>query len=256
MSAPYSISNATKETTMIFPNESKEYREARNELIKLEIAARRTIEAAARARRALPPGGKVPEDFVFQECDAGGNVRDIRLSELFSPHSPTLVIYSYMFGPNRKEPCPMCTGILDGLDGVDTHLRQRAAFAVVAQSSPKRLFDWSRGRDWQIRLLSAANNKYNQLYVPWADTDGNMPATHVFVKRDDQIYHSYAIEMNDTDPGQDSRGGDLLNPIFNFFDLTPEGRGTFYTSLHYPENPPKPDRTVEGAEIPRSARPD
>src|SRR5437879_2812161 len=126
----------------MFPNESKPYRDAREQLLELEIQAKRAIEAAARARRALPLGGKVPEDFVFQECDAGGNVRDVRLSELFTPPLPTLVIYSYMFGPKREEPCPMCTGMLDGLNGVATHIRQRAAFVVVAQSPAKRLFDW------------------------------------------------------------------------------------------------------------------
>jgi predicted dithiol-disulfide oxidoreductase (DUF899 family) len=182
-------------------------------------------------------------------------VRDVKLSELFTPPISTLVIYSYMFGPKRKEPCPMCTGLLDGLNGVATHLRQRAAFVVVAQSPAKRLFDWARGRGWQLRMISAANNGYNSLYAPYADADGNMPATNVFTLRDGEIYHTYAIELSQADPGQDSRGGDLINPIFNFFDLTPEGRGMFYTSLHYPETPAKPDRTREGAEIPQDARP-
>lgn len=240
---------------MVFPGESEAYRKARSELLELETSARRAIESAARARRALPLGGKVPEDFVFQECDAGGNVRDVRLSELFTPPSPTLVIYSYMFGPGRKEACPMCTGILDGLNGVAVHIRQRAAFVVVAQSPAKRLFDWARERHWQLRVISAAGNRYNSLYAPWADADGNAPATTVFTRKDDGIYHTYSIELNQADPGQDSRGGDLLNPIFNFFDITPEGRGMFYTSLHYPPRPPRPDRTVEGAEIPASARP-
>jgi predicted dithiol-disulfide oxidoreductase (DUF899 family) len=240
----------------MFPNESKEYRQARDKALELEYSARRAIEAAARARRALPVGGKVPEDFVFQECDTAGNTRDVRLSQLFAPNSPTLVIYSYMFGPKRKEPCPMCTGMLDGLNGVISHISQRAAFAVVAQSTPKRLADWARDRHWQLRLLSAAGNDFNKNYAPWADADGNMPATTVFTKRDGQIYHAYSIEMSQADPGQDSRGGDLLNPIFNFFDITPEGRGMFYTNLHYPEVAPKPDRTVEGEDIPASKRPD
>lgn len=239
----------------MFPNESPAYREARQKLMALEVQARRAIEAAAVARRALPLGGEVPEDFVFEECDRGGSVRSVRLSELFLPHSPTLVIYSYMFGAKRQEPCPMCTSFLDGLNGVIAHLRQRAALAVVAQSSPKRLFDWAEARGWRLRVLSAAKNRYNALYVPWADADGSMAALHVFAKRDGKIHHTYAMEMSEADPGQDSRGGDLLSPVFNFFDLTPEGRGMFYTNLHYPETPPPPDRTNEGAPIPESARP-
>jgi predicted dithiol-disulfide oxidoreductase (DUF899 family) len=240
---------------MKFPNESPSYREAREKLLTLEIQARRAVEEAAKARRALPLGGKVPEDFVFQECDAGGNVRDVKLSELFTPPLTTLVIYSYMFGPKRKEPCPMCTNWLDGLNGVEQHTRQRAAFVVSAQSSAKRLYDWGRARGWKLRMVSAANNRYNSLYVPSDNGEGDMAATTVFTKRDDGIYHTYSVELSQSDPGQDSRGADLLNPTFNFFDLTPEGRGMFYTSLHYPETPAKPDRTVEGAPIPASARP-
>lgn len=229
---------------MTYPNESSEYRSARNQLLELETKVRRAAEEAAVARRNLPLGGKVPQDFVFEECDAGGNLRKVKLSELFVPPSPTLVLYSYMFGPKREEPCPMCTAMLDGLNGVANHIRQRAAFAVVAQSSAKRLFDWGRNRDWQLRLVSAGKNEFNELYAPHADADGNMPALNVFVQRDGEIYHSYALELSQSDPGQDSRGGDLLNPIFNFFDLTPEGRGKFYTNLHYPETPAAPDRTA------------
>lgn len=238
-----------------FPNESSAYRQARNEFTHLEMQARRAAEAAAQARRALPLGGKVPEDFTFRECDGSGNVRDVKLSELFAPHSKTLVIYSYMYGAKRSEPCPMCTGILDGLNGVATHLRQRAAFVVVAQSPAKRLFDWARNRNWQLRLISAAENKYNKTYNPGADDDGNTPMLNVFVKKPDGVYHAYACELEQADEGQDSRSLDLLNPIFNFFDLTPEGRGIFYTNLHYPENPPAPDRTQEGRGIPAEARP-
>jgi len=56
-----------------FPGESAEYRAARNELLGKEIELRRQTEAVAAARRALPPGGEVPEDYVFQ--GAGGDVR-------------------------------------------------------------------------------------------------------------------------------------------------------------------------------------
>ena len=239
----------------MFPNESKNYREARNKLLDLEIQARRANEAAARARRELPLGGKAPEDFVFQECDANGLIRNVRLSELFAPHSPTLAIYSYMYGSQRTEPCPMCTGILDGLNGVFRHIQQRAAFVVVAQSPAPRLFQWAQERGWQLRLLSAAGNSYNQTYNPKSSADGDTPGFNVFAKKPDGIYHTYASEPMKPDPGQDDRGLDGLNPIFNFFDMTPEGRGVFYTKLHYPHPAPPPDRTKEGALIPDAARP-
>jgi len=43
-----------------FPNESPEYRRARNYLLSEEIELRRHIERVAALRRALPPGGEVP----------------------------------------------------------------------------------------------------------------------------------------------------------------------------------------------------
>jgi predicted dithiol-disulfide oxidoreductase (DUF899 family) len=49
-----------------FPNESAEYRTARNALLDAEIALRRQLEAVAAQRRSLPPGGEVPEDYVFE----------------------------------------------------------------------------------------------------------------------------------------------------------------------------------------------
>jgi uncharacterized protein YndB with AHSA1/START domain len=37
----------------------------------------------------------------------------------------------------------------------------------------------------------------------------------------------------------DQRGIDLLNPAWNVFDLTPEGRGDWYASLSYSPDPPR-----------------
>ena len=55
-----------------FPNESSEYRQARDALLQQEIALRRQMEAVAASRRALPPGGNVPEDYVFDGLGADG----------------------------------------------------------------------------------------------------------------------------------------------------------------------------------------
>ncbi|MBB5318430.1 DUF899 family protein [Tunturibacter empetritectus] len=86
-----------------FPNESTEYRQARNVLLAKEIELRRHIERVAALRRALPLGGGVPEDYTFEGHDGA-----VRLSQLFGDKD-TLVIYSMMFGPQRERACPMCT---------------------------------------------------------------------------------------------------------------------------------------------------
>ena len=121
------------------PGESQEYRAARDRLLAQEIELRRAMEAVAAARRELPPGGPVAENYVFQGPGADGAPTDVRLSELFEPGRDSLVIYSFMFprdpddqtpGPRDGEtarlplaegPCPSCTALLDQLDGAAEH---------------------------------------------------------------------------------------------------------------------------------------
>ena len=47
------------------PNESEEYRQARQELLVQEIELRRHAERVASLRRELPPGGEVPREYRF-----------------------------------------------------------------------------------------------------------------------------------------------------------------------------------------------
>src|SRR3954470_13809457 len=94
--------------TIAFPGESAEYRAARDRLLEREVELRRAMEAVAAARRELPPGGVVPEDYVFQGAGADGNPTDVRLSELFTPGKDSLVVYSFMFprDPADERPGP------------------------------------------------------------------------------------------------------------------------------------------------------
>ncbi len=144
-----------------FPNESAEYRRARNSLLDAEITLRRQIEAVAAQRRALPPGGAVPEDYMFEE---GEDARPIRMSELFAG-KPTLIAYSFMYGPKMDHACPNCTSILDALDGETRHVTQRASLVVIAKSPIARIIGYAKQRGWRnLRLLSSALNSYNADY--------------------------------------------------------------------------------------------
>ena len=131
----FAVPDAAPFIDIRFPNESAEYRVARDKLLEAEMALRRQTEAVAAARRALPPGGPVAEDYVFEE---GDDARPVRLSELFGG-KPVLLLYSYMYGPAMARPCPSCTSILDGLDGQAPHIGQRAAVAAVARSPIARV---------------------------------------------------------------------------------------------------------------------
>ena len=208
-----------------FPNETSEYRAARNQLLDAEIALRRQTENVARLRRELPLGGRVREDYDFETLD--GERR--RLSELFEPGKNTLVVYSYMFGPAMKSPCPMCTSILDGLEGEAPHITQRVNLVAVAKSPPARIAEVARSRGWRnLRLLSSAGNGYNTDYQAENEKGDQLPMLNVFIRRDDGIYHTYGTELlfAPPDPGQDGRHADSIWPLWNVLDYTPDGRGT------------------------------
>ena len=127
-----------------FPGESDEYRRARNDLLEAEIALRRQSEAVAAQRRRLPVGDLVPADYAFEEWDAGEcAARTVRLSELFEAGRDTLFVYSFMFNPGPtgrplEVACPMCTSMLDAVDGQLPHIAQHISFAVAAKAPIER----------------------------------------------------------------------------------------------------------------------
>jgi predicted dithiol-disulfide oxidoreductase (DUF899 family) len=228
-----------------FPEESAEYRAARDRLLELEIELRREMEAVSAARRALPPGGEIPEDFVFQG-QAGGRSAEVPLSELFASGRNSLVIYSFMFprdpgdqrpGPLSGEtaqlplaegPCPSCVALLDQLDGAAEHVAPHINFAVVAKAPLPRILNFAAERGWRrLRMLSSAGNSYNRDYLAETEEGHQRPMLNVFHRDGDVIRHFWGSELfyAPTDPGQDPRHVGPIEPVWNLFDLTREGRG-------------------------------
>jgi len=211
---------------MLFPNETPEYREARDQLLTAERDLRRQVEQVAAMRRALPLGGQVPEDYEFEDGATPSEVHAVKLSELFRNGLDTLVVYSFMFGPDMKQACPMCTSFIDSLNSTTPHFEQRANLAVVAKSSLGRIRDFARGRGWNhLRLLSSARNTYNRDYHGENPAGGQVPSLYVFARREGKIHHFYQTELVflPGDPGQNQRHIDMA---WNLLDFTPEGRGT------------------------------
>ena len=219
-----------------FPGESESYRTARNELLVAEMQLRSNIEAVAKKRRNLPLGGELAEDYVFNAA-SDGSERKVRLFELFAEGKDTLIIYSYMYGPKMAQPCVMCTSILDALDGEAPHVVQRVNLAVVARSPIARIMEFANGRGWRnLRLLSSADNTYNHDYHAESPEGDQLPALNVFVRRAGAIHHFYNTELlyAPSEPGEDGRHVDLIWPLWNLFDFTPEGRGEkWYPRLSY-----------------------
>jgi predicted dithiol-disulfide oxidoreductase (DUF899 family) len=241
--------------TIAFPGESADYRAARDRLLEQEIELRRATEAVAVSRRALPSGGPVPEDYVFHGVGRAGAPTDVKLSELFEPAKHSLVIYNFMFPrdpgdtsagpaigktgllPLKEGPCPSCTALLDQLDGAAEHATQQINFAVVAKTSLPRLLTFADERGWRhLRLLSSAANTYNRDYHGETVEGFQRPMLNVFYRDRDTIRHFWGSELfyAPTDGDQDPRHLSTLEPLWNLFDLTPDGRPSgWYEQLSY-----------------------
>ncbi|MEC9342645.1 MAG: DUF899 family protein [Pseudomonadota bacterium] len=215
--------------TARFPNESPAYRDARNALLVEEIELRRRTERVAELRRQLPPGGQVEKSYAFV-----GENGPTTLADMFG-NKDTLVIYSYMFGPQRKAPCPMCTSLMGSYEGKVPDFEQRVALAFVARSPIERLVEAKKARGWQqLKVFSDPSGAYTRDYVSADDAD--IAGYTVFTRRDGTIRHFWSGEMSDdmADPGQDPRGSPEQDPLWLLLDTTPEGRGTdWYPQLRY-----------------------
>ena len=221
-------------STVRWPNESAEYRDARTRLLADEIELRRHIERVAQQRRALPAGGEVPHDYRF-ESEHG----PVNLSQLFGDKD-TLAIYAYMFGPQRERPCPMCSSLLASWDGEVPDIQQNIAFAVIARAPIDRLLAFKRERGWQhIPLYSDGEGAFSRDYHNVTPEGGDDANLHVFTRRDGVIRHFWSGEMgfDSADPGQDPRGAPDFMPLWTILDSTPGGRRPdWYPSLDYPRS--------------------
>lgn len=209
-----------------FPNESEEYRSARDALLDEEIALRRHAEAVAAQRRELPLGGEIPTDYRFDGTDG-----PVHLSELFADGKDTLFLYSFMFIPGEagdplEGACPSCTSIIDAVDGEAPHILERINLAVAAKAPIAQFEAHARTRGWRnVRLLSSAPTTYNADYHTEGER-GQNPIATVFVRRGGMIHHFWSSELffATNDPGQHPRHVDFMWPVWAVLDTTPEGR--------------------------------
>ncbi|MBX3481927.1 DUF899 family protein [Phenylobacterium sp.] len=219
------------------PNESPEYRKARDALMVEEIELRRQIARVAEMRRALPPGGEVKGDYQFLgETSSVQGSNPQGLEGLFGDKD-TLFVYNWMYGPKRARPCPMCTALLQCLDGNTDHLRQRIAVAVVGLSPIERQIAFKVERGWKhLQLYQDVNGKFSEDYGGMTPNDVDTAAQNIFTRRDGVIRHFWGAEagFKTADPGSDPTTAPDLMTLWNVLDLTPEGRGTdWYPKLSY-----------------------
>lgn len=205
-----------------YPNESEEYRNARDALLEEERELVAKVKAVAALRRNLPPGGQLKEDYLFEWANDGKVGEQVKFSELFGDKN-TLLLYSFMYGPNWDNPCPSCTSLVDGFDRSWYQVTRNAAFVAIAKAPAARINAWAHKRGWsQIALVSGLHSTYQADYKCQGDSDDmQWPVMHVFTKQDGKIMHFW---------GTEPMGGLWLNhldtvwPYWNLMDYTPEGR--------------------------------
>jgi predicted dithiol-disulfide oxidoreductase (DUF899 family) len=219
-------------------DESAEYLGAREKLRLAEIDLMQQRERVAEMRRALPLG-PVVDDYVFLEGprsldDGDMPVSTVRLSELFTAPNRPLVVYHLMYGKSQTTACPMCTQWIDGFNGVANHLARNVDFVVVAAADPAALRAHARDREWQrLRLLSCGDNTF-KYDLQSEEADGSQDSSmSVFVRdADGNVRHTYTVRPRmSADIGE--RGIDLMCATWHVLDLTPYGRGDWYSSLDY-----------------------
>jgi predicted dithiol-disulfide oxidoreductase (DUF899 family) len=222
-------------------NASAEYIQAREALADAELALSEQIEKVAALRRGLPQGA-VMGDYTFNVAalpGGGAATATTTLAEL-AADGRSLVVYHMMFGPGATEPCPMCALLVDGLEGVAPHIRQKVNFAVVAKAPAATLAGYAAKRGWKrSAILSSGESSFNTdmlVETPtWAPTGfDQMAAVSVFRKgTDGRVYHVYTQYPHMRQPDKMERGMDALSPFWNVLDLIPEGRGTEYARNDY-----------------------
>ncbi|MBV9568911.1 MAG: DUF899 family protein [Hyphomicrobiales bacterium] len=239
-----------------FPNESSDYRVARDALLRRELQLRREMESVASELRALPAGGEVPQDYTFDCVEKNGALAKVPMSGLFRG-CDTLMLYHFMFPRQARDtrpgpmagataklappegPCPSCTALIDSWDGAMPHFEGLGGnLAIVANAPIGQVAAFAQDRGWKhIRLLSAANNSFRRDYGG-EDSEGQSIAMMTVFKRwpDGAIRLHWASELINTpgDPGQDPRHLGTVEPLWTLFDLTPAGRPSADEQMDYP----------------------
>jgi predicted dithiol-disulfide oxidoreductase (DUF899 family) len=210
------------------------YVSARSSLRDAERALVEQQERVAAQRRALPAGPTLG-DYAFTELvslDAGDD-GDVALADLVGESGRPLIMYHLMYGKRQATPCPMCTMWVDGINGVAHHVLQNADLAVIAAAGATELRAHARARGWnRLRLLSAGESTFKRDLGSEDDAGEQIPMVTVLTKDDGVVRLRYSATPELGDDTRE-RGIDAICATWELLDLTPQGRGDWYSSLSY-----------------------
>jgi predicted dithiol-disulfide oxidoreductase (DUF899 family) len=201
--------------------------DARKQLLRKEKEFTRLQDELSAERRKLP-WVKLEKGYVFDGPDG-----EETLAELFDERSQ-LFVYHFMFGPDWKEGCPMCSMVADHLEGSVVHLAQRDVTLVAVSQAPFAKIEEFRERmGWRFKWVSSYANDFNRDYrVSFTedeiakgkyynyDTGGfpseEAPGISVFYKdAGGEVFHTYSSY---------ARGPEPLLGVYYYLDLVPKGR--------------------------------
>ena len=136
----------------------------------------------------------------------------------------------FMHGKKQAEPCTMWA---DGYNGIVPHLRRRMNFSVLITGNIESFTNFAESRGWDhLRLVSAADSDFKQRVGFETEDGGQFPGLSVFVREADRSlrhFYSQSALMGD----DKFRGLDLLSPVWDFLDVTPDGRGDWFPKKEY-----------------------
>jgi len=211
-----------------------EWLAARTRLLEQEKELTRSRDRLAAARREMP---MVEIDKPYQLEGPDGTAD---LPDLFGRHKQ-LIVYHFMFEPDRDEGCPSCSYLADNFTGAILHLPARdTAFAVVSRAPLAKLTAFKQRMGWTFPWYSSYRSDFNADFGVTVDASapdstynyrstaaqlaagaiwierGELPGLSVFLREGERIFHTYSTY---------SRGLDQFINTYNYLDLTPLGRG-------------------------------
>ncbi|MBF9327807.1 DUF899 domain-containing protein [Mycobacteroides chelonae] len=214
----------------------EEWLTARKQLLAREREVTHLRDAVNAERRRLPMV-KVEKDYLFEGADG-----PVRLLDMFEGRH-TLYIHHFMWIDAADRGCPSCTGAADMTfterdralltdKGVTFACVSRAPYASIARYRDEHgwTFPWYSTNDgdfsydFHVTLdPSRTPIEYNYKSLEELHADGfseedlrgDWPGASVFLRRGDEVFHTYSAF---------ARGLDHSAVGYPFLDLTPYGR--------------------------------
>lgn len=179
-----------------------EWQHQRDELLRDEKVATRTLDALAARRRRLPMV-RFDNSYVFDTAEGPKTLLD-----LFDGREQ-LVVYQFMdIGPDAF--CPGCTHFTTNVADLGTLRETGVTFAAVSNMPLDQIQQYKARMGWTVPFASSRGNGFAD-----ATGAGNLFRLTVFLRDGDDVYLTYSTT---------ARGVDRLLFSHNILDLTPYGR--------------------------------